>query len=65
MMKWYDYFEPSSNFPIMRTTLGDGMRRLYRLDEPLPDTLLQLLKQLEARADDADWPQNGGDHHNI
>jgi hypothetical protein len=64
-MNWYDYFEAGSNFPGMRATLGDGIRRLYRLDEPLPDTLVQWLKQLEARAEDCRFLSIADSHSDV
>jgi len=56
MPGWYDHFETGFQLQVIRAKLGDGVRQLYRLDEPMSDSLVRLLKRLEA--EDVGRPQN-------
>jgi hypothetical protein len=49
MQQQPDDFSDSFYYRAIRTKLGDGLRQSHDLSAPLPERLVQLLKELEAR----------------
>ncbi len=45
--------EPSFYERAIRTSIGRGLRNYYDLSEPIPEHMLKLLKQIDAKSRDS------------
>ena len=50
--------EPSYYERAMRTSIGRGLRNYYDLSEPIPEHMLKLLKQIDAKSKTRDEQAN-------
>ncbi len=50
--------EPSYYERAIRTSIGRGLRNYYDLSEPIPEHMLKLLKQIDAKSNTQDQQAN-------